>query len=34
MGAGDGAEFDGASFRSGLRTEVGNLVRDGFLLPA
>jgi methylase of polypeptide subunit release factors len=25
--------FDGAAFRSGLLTEVGNLVRDGFLLP-
>jgi methylase of polypeptide subunit release factors len=26
--------FDGDAFRSGLLTEVGNLVRDGFLLPA
>lgn len=26
--------FDGGAFRSGLLTEVGNLVRDGFLLPA
>ena len=25
--------FDGAAFRSGLLTEVANLVRDGFLLP-
>jgi methylase of polypeptide subunit release factors len=25
--------FDGGAFRSGLLTEVGNLVRDGFLLP-
>jgi methylase of polypeptide subunit release factors len=26
--------FDGAAFRSGLLADVGNLVRDGFLLPA
>lgn len=26
-------EFDGEAFRTGLLTEVGNLVRDGFLLP-
>jgi methylase of polypeptide subunit release factors len=26
--------FDGDAFRAGLLTEVGNLVRDGFLLPA
>ncbi|MBT2532347.1 methyltransferase [Arthrobacter sp. ISL-48] len=26
--------FDGDAFRVGLLTEVGNLVRDGFLLPA
>ncbi|WP_457963483.1 methyltransferase [Arthrobacter sp. D1-29] len=26
--------FDAGAFRSGLRTEVANLVRDGFLLPA
>lgn len=26
--------FDAEAFGSGLRTEVGNLVRDGFLLPA
>jgi methylase of polypeptide subunit release factors len=26
--------FDGAAFRDGLLTEVANLVRDGFLLPA
>ena len=26
--------FDGAKFRAGLLKEVGNLVRDGFLLPA
>jgi hypothetical protein len=25
--------FDGDAFRSGLLTEVANLVRDGFLLP-
>jgi methylase of polypeptide subunit release factors len=25
--------FDGGAFRSGLLSEVGNLVRDGFLLP-
>jgi methylase of polypeptide subunit release factors len=31
---GDGGEFDGEAFRGGLLTEVGNLVRDGFLLPA
>ncbi|MFP3462638.1 methyltransferase [Arthrobacter globiformis] len=27
-------EFDGDAFRAGLLTEVTNLVRDGFLLPA
>ncbi|MFC9350269.1 methyltransferase [Arthrobacter sp. NPDC057013] len=27
-------EFDGDAFRTGLLTEVANLVRDGFLLPA
>ena len=27
-------EFDGDAFRRGLLTEVSNLVRDGFLLPA
>jgi methylase of polypeptide subunit release factors len=27
-------EFDGDAFRAGLLTEVANLVRDGFLLPA
>lgn len=27
-------EFDDDAFRSGLLTDVGNLVRDGFLLPA
>jgi hypothetical protein len=32
LGGGDG--FDGVSFRNGLLAEVGNLVRDGFLLPA
>ncbi|MET4592644.1 methyltransferase [Arthrobacter sp. 754] len=32
LGGEDG--FDGAAFRSGLLTEVGNLVRDGFLVPA
>jgi methylase of polypeptide subunit release factors len=26
--------FDGGAFRSGLLADVGNLVRDGFLLPA
>lgn len=26
--------FDGEAFRSGMLAEVGNLVRDGFLLPA
>lgn len=31
---GDGEGFDGEAFRGGLLTEVGNLVRDGFLLPA
>jgi methylase of polypeptide subunit release factors len=31
--AGEGG-FDGAAFRSGLLADVGNLVRDGFLLPA
>ncbi|MFF1253354.1 methyltransferase [Pseudarthrobacter sp. NPDC058329] len=32
-GAGDEG-FDAGSFRSGLLTEVANLVRDGFLVPA
>ena len=32
LGGGDG--FDAAAFRGGLLAEVGNLVRDGFLLPA
>ncbi|MDV8147144.1 methyltransferase [Arthrobacter sp. B10-11] len=32
LGGGDG--FDGEAFRNGLLAEVGNLVRDGFLLPA
>jgi methylase of polypeptide subunit release factors len=32
LGGYDG--FDAESFRGGLRAEVGNLVRDGFLLPA
>lgn len=32
LGGGDG--FDGEAFRNGLLTEVRNLVRDGFLLPA
>ena len=32
LGGGDG--FDGETFRDGLLAEVGNLVRDGFLLPA
>ena len=27
-------DFDGVAFRSALLTEVANLVRDGFLLPA
>ncbi|MDQ4046197.1 MAG: SAM-dependent methyltransferase, partial [Actinomycetota bacterium] len=27
-------DFDGLAFRSALLTEVANLVRDGFLLPA
>ena len=31
---GGGEDWDGEAFRSGLLTEVGNLVRDGFLLPA
>ncbi|MDZ4351192.1 MAG: methyltransferase [Arthrobacter sp.] len=31
---GGGEDWDGATFRAGLLTEVGNLVRDGFLLPA
>ncbi|WP_104140754.1 methyltransferase [Arthrobacter sp. ZGTC131] len=32
LGGADG--FDGDAFRAGLLTEVANLVRDGFLLPA
>lgn len=32
LGGGDG--FDGEAFRNGLLAEIGNLVRDGFLLPA
>ncbi|MDN4644614.1 DUF7059 domain-containing protein [Arthrobacter sp. PsM3] len=32
LGGGEG--WDSETFRSGLITEVGNLVRDGFLLPA
>jgi methylase of polypeptide subunit release factors len=31
LGGGEG--WDGETFRTGLLTEVGNLVRDGFLLP-
>ncbi|MGW9414802.1 DUF7059 domain-containing protein [Arthrobacter cupressi] len=31
---GGGEDFDPDAFRSGLLSEVGNLVRDGFLLPA
>ena len=31
---GGGEDWNGETFRSGLLTEVGNLVRDGFLLPA
>ncbi|OFI37213.1 SAM-dependent methyltransferase [Arthrobacter sp. SW1] len=31
---GGGEDFDEEAFRSGLLSEVGNLVRDGFLLPA
>ncbi|MEC5189851.1 MULTISPECIES: DUF7059 domain-containing protein [unclassified Arthrobacter] len=31
---GGGEDWDAATFRSGLLAEVGNLVRDGFLLPA
>ena len=31
---GGGEDWDAATFRAGLITEVGNLVRDGFLLPA
>ena len=31
---GGGEDWDREAFRSGLLTEVGNLVRDGFLLPA
>lgn len=31
---GGGEDWDGAAFRAGLLAEVGNLVRDGFLLPA
>ncbi|MET3951577.1 methyltransferase [Arthrobacter sp. UYEF36] len=31
---GGGEDWDGETFRAGLLTEVGNLVRDGFLLPA
>ena len=30
---GGGPDFDEDSFRDGLLAEVGNLVRDGFLLP-
>lgn len=32
LGGGEG--WDGGTFRAGLLAEVGNLVRDGFLLPA
>lgn len=32
LGGGEG--WDAGAFRAGLLTEVGNLVRDGFLLPA
>jgi hypothetical protein len=32
LGGGEG--FDGDAFRAGLLNDVGNLVRDGFLLPA
>ena len=31
---GGGEDWDAGTFRAGLLTEVGNLVRDGFLLPA
>lgn len=31
---GGGGDWDAGTFRAGLLTEVGNLVRDGFLLPA
>ena len=31
---GGGEDWDTGTFRAGLLTEVGNLVRDGFLLPA
>lgn len=31
---GGGEDWVSGTFRSGLLTEVGNLVRDGFLLPA
>ena len=31
---GGGEEWDGETFRGGLLADVGNLVRDGFLLPA
>ena len=31
---GGGEDWDGEAFRAGLLAEVGNLVRDGFLLPA
>ena len=31
---GGGEDFNGGAFHGGLLTEVGNLVRDGFLLPA
>lgn len=31
---GGGEDFDDDAFRAGLLSEVGNLVRDGFLLPA
>ena len=31
---GGGQDWDAGTFRAGLLHEVGNLVRDGFLLPA
>jgi methylase of polypeptide subunit release factors len=31
---GGGEDFDAGAFRAGLLADVGNLVRDGFLLPA
>ncbi len=31
---GGGEDWDAGTFRAGVLTEVGNLVRDGFLLPA